>query len=358
MEILPIKKWLDPTSKPLVISGPCAAENERQVINTAREIANTGKATIFRAGIWKPRTRPDCFEGVGEDGLKWMNQAKEETGLLTATEVANAGHVELCLKHRIDVLWIGARTTVNPFAVQEIADALKGTDKPVMVKNPVNPDLELWIGALERVNKAGITKLMAIHRGFSTFNNTPFRNAPRWEIPVELKTLCPSLDIICDPSHITGSRDLIPLVAQRAIDLDMAGLMIECHIQPGAALSDASQQVTAEMLDDIIRDLIVREPSAANGHFKNKLEELRQKIDELDDRIIQNLSSRFEIAGQIGEYKRDNDVTILQVKRWDEIIRKRTAMGEAMGLSEEFMKNMLQLIHNESIRKQSSIMNQ
>jgi len=357
LSITPINKWMKDFKKPLIISGPCSAESEDQVMNTAKEIAETKKVRIFRAGIWKPRTRPNSFEGVGEKGLGWMKKAKAETGLLTATEVANSGHVEMCLKHGIDILWIGARTTVNPFAVQEIADSLNGVDIPVMIKNPVNPDLSLWMGALERLNHAGITKLMAIHRGFSTFKKLPFRNAPRWEIPIELKTMCPEIDIICDPSHITGNCDLIPLVSQKGIDLDMAGLMIECHIQPKIALSDAKQQVTGSQLVDIIDNLIIREPAGINGNPNNHLKDLRRKIDELDDHIIQDLSTRLDIAGSIGEYKRGKRITILQTGRWEEIMRKRTAMGKAMGLSSEFMKNMLELIHNESIKKQTTVMN-
>ncbi len=357
LEITPVNKWLKGTKKPIIISGPCSAENENQVVNTAKEIARINRAHIFRAGIWKPRTRPNSFEGVGEKGLGWMKRVKEETGVLTATEVANTGHVEMSLKHGIDILWIGARTTVNPFAVQEIADSLKGVDIPVMIKNPVNPDLQLWVGALERINNAGITKLMAIHRGFSTFKKLPFRNAPRWEIPIELKTMFPDLDIICDPSHITGNRDLIPLVSQKAIDLDMSGLMIECHIHPKIALSDAKQQVTANQLEEIIENLIIRDSAVMNGNLKNRLKELRRKIDELDDSIIQNLATRIDITGSIGEYKREKRITILQINRWEEIMRKRTAMGVAMGLSSEFMKSMLELIHNESIKKQTTIMN-
>jgi len=358
LNITPIEKWLPGKEKPIIISGPCSAESEKQMLTTAREIASTGKADIFRAGIWKPRTRPNAFEGVGEEGLRWLQMVKEETGLLTATEVANGAHAELCLKFGIDVLWVGARTSVNPFSVQEIANAIQGVDIPVLVKNPVNPDLQLWIGALERINQAGITKLGAIHRGFSSFEKTPFRNPPKWELPIELKTMCPELPVICDPSHIAGSTDLIPMICQKAIDLDMAGLMIESHFQPKIALSDAGQQLIPAHFNRIMEELIIREPTTGNKEFRNQLEHFRSVIDDLDDQVIQYLSSRMEVAEKIGEYKRDNNVTILQVKRWDEIVNKRLNMGMAMGLSEGFIKNLLQLIHEESIRRQTAIMNQ
>jgi chorismate mutase len=357
LNIDPIESWLVGSDKPVIISGPCSAESEGQLLGTAREISNLNRVAILRAGIWKPRTRPNAFEGVGVEGLKWLKQAKNETGLMISTEVANANHVELCLKYGVDVLWIGARTSVNPFSVQEIANAVKGVDIPVMVKNPINPDLQLWIGALERVNQAGITKLVAIHRGFSSFKKTPFRNLPMWELPIELKTMCPELPIICDPSHIAGTTDLIPMISQKAIDLDMAGLMIECHIQPKVALSDASQQVTPTGLEEVLEDLIIRVPTTQNKEFKTKLDELRRVIDDLDDHIIQDLASRMEIAEKIGEYKRDNNVTILQVTRWDEIVQKRINMGSVMGLGEEFLKQLLQLIHKESIRRQTEVMN-
>jgi chorismate mutase len=311
----------------------------------------------LRAGIWKPRTRPGQYEGAGEEGLKWLVTAKQETGLPITTEVANAAHVEACLKAGVDILWVGARTTVNPFSVQEIADSLKGVDIPVMVKNPVNPDLELWIGALERLNKAGITKLAAIHRGFSSFEKGPFRNLPMWEMPIELKTRIPELDIICDPSHISGNRELIPFIAQKALDLDMVGLMIESHITPDAAWSDAKQQVTPKALAAIIDGLVVRETSSENKTFKDTLSHLREQIDQLDDEIMQKLSARMKISEKIGQYKKENNVTILQVNRWEEIVATRIAMGIAMGMNEEFTRDMLKLIHNESIQIQTKVMN-
>jgi chorismate mutase len=344
-------------NKPLIISGPCSAETETQLITTALQLAATGKVNVLRAGIWKPRTRPGQFEGAGMEGLAWLAEAKRQTGLPIATEVANAQHVDLCLKHQVDILWVGARTTVNPFSVQEIADALRGVDIPVLVKNPVNPDIELWIGALERLSKAGITKLAAIHRGFSSFEKGPFRNAPMWDLAIDLKTRLPDLAIFCDPSHICGTRELIPFIAQKALDLDMAGLMIESHIHPDAAWSDAKQQVTPTALAKLVDGLIVRNASVENPFFKDTLTHLREQIDQLDDEIMQKLSSRLKISERIGKYKMENNVTILQVSRWEEIIRTRIALGRAMGLSEEFTHNMLKLVHQESIHVQERVMN-
>lgn len=358
LQLQSIKTWLPHGNRPLIISGPCSAETESQTITTCKQLAATGKVHALRAGIWKPRTRPGLFEGVGEIGLSWLVAAGKETGLPVTTEVATAAHVEAALKAGVDILWVGARTTVNPFSVQEIADAVKGVDIPVMVKNPVNPDLELWIGALERLNKAGITKMAAIHRGFSSFEKGPFRNAPMWELAIELKTRIPELDIICDPSHITGARDLISFVSQKALDLDMAGLMIESHITPDAAWSDAKQQVTPQALDKILDHLIVRTASSDNKSFKDTLTALREQIDQLDDDIMHKLSSRMKISEKIGHFKKENGVTILQVNRWEEIIHTRVAMGLAMGISEGFSKEFLKLVHNESIQIQTEIMNQ
>ena len=357
LELQSIIKGMNVT-KPLIISGPCSAETEEQMVATAKQIAATGKVHALRAGIWKPRTRPGQYEGAGDIGLQWLMTAKKETGLPVTTEVANAAHVEACLKAGVDILWVGARTTVNPFSVQEIADSLKGVDIPVMVKNPVNPDLELWIGALERLNKAGITKMAAIHRGFSSFEKGPFRNLPMWDIAIELKTRFPDLDIICDPSHISGNRDLIAFVSQKALDLDMAGLMIESHINPDAAWSDAKQQVTPAVLGKIISELVVRTTSSENKTFKDTLSVLREQIDHLDDEIMQKLSSRMKISEKIGQYKKDNNVTILQVNRWEEIIKSRVTLGKAMGLDEGFTRDLLRLIHHESIQVQTKVMNQ
>jgi chorismate mutase len=359
LETIPMKNWFPtPLERPILISGPCSAESEEQMMSTARELAKTGKVNILRAGIWKPRTRPNSFEGVGEPGLEWLVNAGKEMGIPTATEVANAQHAEACMKAGVDILWIGARTTVNPFSVQDIADAIKGVDIPVIVKNPINPDLQLWIGAMERIHQAGIRRLGAIHRGFSSFEQTPFRNAPKWEIPIELKTMFPDLDIICDPSHIAGNRDLLGMISQKALDLDMAGLMLESHIEPAVALSDAKQQVKPERLAQIMDELTIRESSSTSAAFISKLDSFRGSIDELDEEIMQKLSARMEIAAKIGEYKRDNNVTILQVNRWDEVMQRRTNLGTALGLSEPFMRKLLQLIHKESIRRQTAVMNQ
>jgi chorismate mutase len=327
------------------------------MLNTGRQIAALYPHSIFRAGIWKPRTRPNNFEGIGDIGLEWMKIVKQETGLLTATEVANADHVEKCLLKGIDILWIGARTTVNPFSVQEIADALRGVDIPVFVKNPIYPDLQLWAGALERVNNAGIKKIAAIHRGFHSYDNGPFRNSPKWELAIELKTANPELPLICDPSHIGGTPELIPYLAQKAMDMDMDGLMIETHENPVVALSDAKQQITPKVLQEIISELNIRSASIENLELKNKLEELRHVIDKLDNELLELLAKRMTISAQIGEYKRDNNVTILQVAHWKEIIEAGIASGNILGLPEEFVKGLYQLIHDESIRRQTNVMN-
>lgn len=357
LDILPLQSWINTGKEPLIISGPCSAETEEQLLATARLLAATGKVSVLRAGIWKPRTRPGEFEGIGSIGLEWLRKAKEETGLLTAVEVATAKHVEEALKAGVDILWIGARSTVNPFTVQEIADALKGTDIPVLVKNPINPDLSLWIGALERINGAGIKKLAAIHRGFSSYEKTAFRNDPMWDIAIQLKTLAPDLPIINDPSHICGNADLIPYISQKALDLDMQGLMIESHIDPTAAWTDAKQQVTPAALSAMVSNFTLRKVASNNPIFDNKLSELRTNIDTLDDQIIHKIAERMKIVEKIGEFKRDNDVTILQVSRWDEIIHNRTAMASVLKLDKEFTIKFLELIHNESIRKQNEIMN-
>lgn len=351
------RNWLSKDDKPIIIAGPCSAETEDQLIGTAKSMKESGGVNIIRAGIWKPRTRPNLFEGVGETGLNWLINAGKETGLPVATEVANAKHVEESLKAGIDILWIGARTTVNPFSVQEIADALKGVDVPVFVKNPVNPDLSLWIGALERMNNAGITKLGAIHRGFSSFNKSVYRNFPLWEFPIELKRLHPEIPIICDPSHISGNRDLISLISQKALDLEMDGLMIETHIHPDSAWSDKDQQVTPKELKRILDELVFRKRISNNKDFKNKLENLRSEIDHLDEEILQKIGARMKIAIEIGKYKRENEVTILQMDRWDQILQQRKRLGTAIGLNEGFIDEFLSIIHKESIDQQTKIMN-
>jgi chorismate mutase len=357
LKLQPINTWLDTKSEPLLIAGPCSAETEDQLLATAHLLAKTGKVSVLRAGIWKPRTRPGEFEGIGSIGLTWLKRAKEETGLPTAVEVATAKHVEEALAAGVDILWVGARSTVNPFTVQEIADALKGVDIPVMVKNPVNPDIQLWIGALERINNAGITKLAAIHRGFSSYEKTAFRNEPMWELAIQLKTLAPELPIINDPSHICGNRELIQYVAQKALDLDMQGLMIESHLDPSVAWTDAKQQVTPAALSELMDLLTLRKPEIKDKDFTDKLADLRTNIDKIDDQIIQKIAERMQIVQKIGEYKRDNGVTILQVNRWDQIMNKRSAFASALKLDLNFTGKLLELIHSESIRKQTEIMN-
>ena len=357
LNIQPLSSWIKTGKEPLVIAGPCSAETEDQLVATAHLLAATGKVSALRAGIWKPRTRPGEFEGIGSIGLEWLKRAKEETGLPTAVEVATAQHVEEALKMGVDILWVGARSTVNPFTVQEIADALKGVDVPVMVKNPVNPDLSLWVGALERINNAGITKLAAIHRGFSSYEKSAFRNEPMWDIAIHLKTLAPNLPIINDPSHITGNRDLIGYISQKALDLDMQGLMIESHIDPTVAWTDAAQQVTPAALAEIIDHLALRKPEISSAEVKDALSELRSKIDKIDDLLIQKAAERMQISEKIGQYKKENNITILQVNRWDEIMKKRTAYAKALKLSPEFTEKLLELLHAESIRRQTEVMN-
>jgi len=357
LKIQPLSSWMTAKAQPLLIAGPCSAETEEQLVATAHLLAATGKVTALRAGIWKPRTRPGEFEGIGSIGLEWLKRAKAETGLPTAVEVATAKHVEEALKAGVDILWVGARSTANPFTVQEIADALKGVDIPVMIKNPVNPDLSLWIGALERINNAGVTKLAAIHRGFSSYEKTAFRNEPMWDLAINLKTHAPELPIICDPSHISGNRELIPYVSQKALDMDMQGLMIESHIDPSVAWTDAKQQVTPAALVELIDRLTLRKPEVVNKDVKDKLADLRDNIDKIDDLVIAKLAERMKIVEQIGNYKKDNGITILQVNRWDEILQKRTNYGKALNLNPEFTEKLLELIHGESIRKQTEIMN-
>ena len=352
-----IKKWFAGLNEPLVIAGPCSAESEEQLMQTAKELAALGKVKVFRAGIWKPRTRPGNFEGVGEDGLKWLKQVKGETGLLTAVEVANSEHADLAIKYDVDILWIGARTTSNPFSVQELADHLKGYDKPVMVKNPINPDLNLWVGALERFHKAGINKLAAIHRGFYPFEATSLRNIPKWEVPIELKSICHDLPIICDPSHIAGNTEYIPEIAQKAMDLNMDGLIIETHYNPTVALSDMNQQLTPQQLGNLLDNLIFRRTTTKDADFASILETLRSQIDSIDQQMLELLSQRMNVVEEIGEYKSKNEVTILQLRRWEKIMSTRIKLGKTLGLSEDFVKKLLQLVHKESIQRQTEVMN-
>lgn len=346
--------WLIPDGGPVVISGPCSAESEEQVISTARLLAEIPQVKIFRAGIWKPRTRPGMFEGVGEKGLRWLNRVQYETGLKVAVEVAYPAHIDLALKYNIDILWIGARTVVNPFSLQELANALNGVEIPVMVKNPVNPDINLWIGAIERIMNAGIEQIAAVHRGFYFFDKSPYRNAPMWEIPIELKRLFPKVPVICDPSHICGERELLLGVAQKALDLEMDGLMLESHIDPDHALTDPQQQVKPAELQKILDKLIVRE-ERGNRAFESKLEELRSEVDKIDAELLHILSRRMELVDELGYYKRDNNITILQLKRWSNIVRDRLKTGINSGLEKDFLTKLLEIVHNESIRRQTEI---
>ena len=350
------KSWPIAFDKPLIIAGPCSAESEDQMLNIAHELKEYPNI-LFRAGIWKPRTRPNSFEGIGERALKWMDAVKKKTGLQTTTEVANAHHVEVALKHDIDVFWIGARTTVNPFAIQEIADALRGTNKPVMVKNPMNPDVNLWMGAIERLNAVGLTKIAAIHRGFFAYNNTKYRNLPQWQLAIELRRLIPGIPMICDPSHISGKRSLIKEVSQKAIDMNYDGLMIETHINPDKALSDNEQQVTPKQLDEILSSLIIRNSEIENNEFKSSLEELRIQIDDLDNELLDVLKRRMNVAEEIGIHKKEKGVTILQSNRWEELLLSRINHGVKNGLSEDFMSKLLKAIHQESINRQIKVMN-
>ena len=354
-----MRTWLDDLglNHPLVIAGPCSAETEEQVLKIAHELKDTD-VNYYRAGIWKPRTRPGNFEGVGALGLKWLQKVKEETGLKTATEVANRAHVELALEHDIDLLWIGARSTVSPFIVQEIADALQGTDKIVLVKNPVNPDLSLWLGAVERLYTADIKNLGVIHRGFSTYEKTKYRNIPEWQLAIELQTKFPDLPIINDPSHITGNRDMIFDVSQTALDLNFDGLMIETHHDPDNAWSDAAQQVTPKTLVQIMDDLRIRKVSDEEAEYKSILSNLRAQIDIIDNQLIETLGKRMKVSDGIGELKKQKNVAVLQSNRWNQILGAMILEGESKGLSEEFVLKMFKAIHQESINHQEKIFKQ
>jgi chorismate mutase len=348
------EKW---AKRPLIISGPCSAETEAQVIETAQRLAATGMVDMLRAGIWKPRTRPGSFEGIGTKGLPWLQQAKKLTGLPVAVEVATGKQVEDALHFDVDVLWIGARTTVNPFSVQEVADALRGVDVPVLIKNPINPDLELWTGAVERVAKAGIKNIGLIHRGFSAYGNTEYRNAPMWHLVIEMKRRNPEMMFINDPSHICGRRDILLDVAQKAIDLDFDGLMIESHIDPDHAWSDAKQQVTPERLAEMLSAIKWRNEDVPSESFHVALDKLREQINHVDDEIMQLLGQRMKIAEQIGEYKKNNSVTILQTNRWNQILERAFKEGDKLGLSREFVTKYLDAVHMESINRQNKVMN-
>lgn len=339
--------------RPFVIAGPCSAETEEQVITTAHQLASRG-CRIYRAGVWKPRTKPGGFEGNGEQALPWLQRVKQETGMLVATEVATPEHVELALKYGIDILWVGARTSANPFAMQALADSLGGTDAVVFVKNPVNPDLELWIGAMERINQAGITRMAAIHRGFSSYDNKIYRNAPTWQIPIELRRRIPNLPIICDPSHIGGRRELIAPLCQQAMDLGFDGLIVESHCSPDEAWSDAKQQVTPDVLDYILGLLVIRDGSVTT----EGIHELRKQIDELDNQLMELLAKRMRVCREIGQYKKEHNMTVLQTVRYNEIQNKRGAQGALCGMDPDFVRKIFEEVHEESVRQQMEIINQ
>lgn len=348
-----MKTW---NKRPLIISGPCSAETEEQLLSTAQRLAATGKINMLRAGIWKPRTKPGMFEGVGAKGLPWLQKAKKITGLPTTVEVATAKQVQDALTFDVDVLWIGARTTVNPFSVQEVADALRGVDVPVLIKNPVNPDMELWSGAVERIARAGIKNIGLIHRGFSSYGNTEYRNAPMWHLAIDMKLKYPEMPFLNDPSHICGRRDILMDTMQKAVDLDYDGFIIESHIDPDNAWSDAKQQVTPEKLAEMLGAIIWRKEDVVSEAYHAALEKLRQQINQLDDELMQILSQRMKIAEQIGKYKKENNITILQTSRWNEIIERATAKGDKIGLSKEFITKYFDAVHMESINHQKKVL--
>ena len=356
LDLVPLYEWgMFTEPRPSMVAGPCSAETEEQVLETAKGLKELG-INVFRAGIWKPRTHPGCFEGVGIPGLKWLQKVQKEYGLKVAVEVANEKHVYECLKHGVDVVWIGARTTANPFLVQEIADALAGSDVPVLVKNPVNPDLDLWIGALERLYGAGIRKLGVIHRGFSTFDKIRYRNDPHWDIAIELRSRFPKLPFFVDPSHMGGSRDYIQEISQRSLDLGFEGLMVEAHCNPSAALSDSKQQLTPEQLKDMLHNnIVVRDADSESKEWKENIYQLRAKIDVIDENILYALGSRMQISRRIGEYKKDNNVAIVQASRWDSILDKVIEKGHEYGLSEKFLKDVFNAIHEASVEVQNEI---
>ncbi|MBK9175126.1 MAG: bifunctional 3-deoxy-7-phosphoheptulonate synthase/chorismate mutase type II [Flavobacteriales bacterium] len=352
LSVLPFDAWGLGLSRPLVVAGPCSAEDEQQVMDAALALKADGRTQVFRAGLWKPRTRPGSFEGAGDAGLAWLQRVKRETGLLTITEVATPQHVEACLAAGIDLLWIGARTTPNPFSVQAIADALNGVDIPVLVKNPINPDLHLWTGALERLHRAGLRRLAAVHRGFSWFERTPYRNSPMWEFPIRLKAAHPELELLCDPSHIAGSTERIASVAQQALDLGFSGLMMEVHPDPSLARSDADQQLTPAAFGEVLDGLIFRLAAPTAG-MSDRLEELRDLIDQLDEEIAQKLGTRMDIAERIGDHKRTHNVAILQPERWERIMNRQLRLAAHLGLSEAFVREFMDAIHRESIQRQT-----
>lgn len=338
--------------KPLIIAGPCSAESEEQLFAVAKGILEGGRIDLFRAGVWKPRTRPNSFEGLGETALPWLKNLQLSFEIPVMVEVANPKHVELALKYGINHLWVGARTTVSPFAVQEIANSIQGTKTSVYVKNPIHPEIELWVGAIERFLKADVHSVSAIHRGFSSFRNSNYRNIPMWEIPIELQRRFPDMALICDPSHIAGKREVVKEVSQRALDLGMAGLMVEVHPTPDSAMSDPNQQITPETFNELIKDLEIKAKTISDVFVINKLEELRSKIDKLDEDLIQILNSRMNLVKEIGEYKKDNGITVFQLERWNEILKTRSEFGDLLGLETDFVKQLMERIHSESIKTQ------
>lgn len=356
LDINPIKTWLPKIDNPLLISGPCSLETEKQALDTARLLAKDKRVFVYRGGVWKPRTRPGSFEGIGSIGLKWLQMVREETGLPVGTEVANAQHTEEALKAGLDVIWIGARSTASPFVVQEIADVVKGSNAVVMVKNPVNPDVQLWMGAIERIHQAGIKNIVAIHRGFTPFSETKYRNYPNWQTVIELRQLLPNLPIICDPSHIAGKREYLYEISQKAFDMGMEGLMLESHIDPSCALSDAAQQLTPDDLAKLLDRLVIRHENANNPDFVTQLDVLRNRIDAIDTELLETLSSRVDIVKKIGQYKKDNNVTALQINRWTKLMEDRVGIGKKLELNEDFVKTLFQLIHEDSVRMQTEIM--
>jgi 3-deoxy-7-phosphoheptulonate synthase len=349
--------WLPVNTRPVVITGPCSAESKKQLLETCIAAANTGLVHILRAGLWKPRTRPGSFEGIGVKALPWLMEVREQTGLPVMVEVGEKSHIDACLKAGVDYFWIGARSTVNPFYIQKLADAVKGVDIPIFVKNPINPDLSLWIGAIERFRNAGITKLAAIHRGFSNYGEKTYRNRPQWQIAIGLKQQMPEIPLFCDPSHICGNRKMIHDVAQKAMDLNYDGLMIESHIDPDNALSDSQQQLTPGSLKELLESLILREISETSVSLGGKLEKLRNEIDHLDDELIHVLASRMHMARQIGEFKKEKNITILQEKRWREVLQNLMSKAKSLNLSEDFIHDITDAIHDESIDQQTKIMN-
>ena len=353
-----IKTWLPSINEPLIISGPCGAESLDQLLKTAQQLKEINKVSLFRAGVWKPRTRPNSFEGKGEEALQWLTEVKKQFGFKITVEVANAQHTEMALKYGVDVLWIGARTTANPFSVQEIADALKGIDVPVMIKNPIHADLQLWIGAIERIYNSGISKIAAIHRGFHYYGKTKYRNKPFWQIPIELRTFFPDLPIICDSSHISGNKELIPSVSQKALDLGMNGLMIETHYNPDLALSDASQQYTPSQLNQLISKLILRNQLSEDELITNKLSDFRKIIDEIDDELLNVLKKRMQIIEKIAIHKKEQNISIFQLGRWQEILRTRVQWADKIGVSRQHIEKICILLHEESIRLQNKLMNE